>query len=89
MFDVMFAALKAVLDKISGPESEVEKKVKELQALYPEGNVAWEAFLTWWTQNVPHASDIEHDTMVALAREAWTEIASGRPGYNPKHGAIA
>ena len=85
----MIGVLIAALQSIIGKKSIIEEKVGELQKLYPEGNAAWEAFLTWWAQSVPNATDVEHDTMVALAREAWTEIASGRPGYNPKHGAIA
>ena len=67
--------------------SEVENKVKELQAKYPEGDAAWEAFLTWWFANM--TANLQHDTAVALAREAWIEITSERPGYNPKHGGIA
>jgi hypothetical protein len=85
MLDALIAALQLIL----GKKDDITTKVLELQKLYPEGNDAWEAFLTWWAQNVPGSQDIQHDTMVALAREAWTEITSKRPGYNPKHGAFA
>ena len=79
--------LMKILQVLGLIASDVEKKVKELQAKYPEGDAAWEAFLTWWFQNV--SANLQHDVAVALALEAWTEITSERPGYNPKHGGIA
>ena len=83
----MTALLLKILEALGLIAGKVENKVKELQTAYPEGNAAWEAFLTWWFENI--AGNLQHDTAVALALEAWTEITSERPGYNPKHGGIA
>jgi len=79
-------ALK-IVEALGLIDSEVQKWAKEAAAKYPEGDQAWEFFLDKWVKNA--SNEIQHDTLVANAREAWVQLWGQRPGYNPNHGMIS
>ena len=78
--------VKQISEALGLSHEEVIAEVTKWQAKYPDSEVAFQAFLDWYMPKVTGKLSVE--SLISFAKDIWSELSSGRPGYNPHHGVI-
>jgi hypothetical protein len=79
--------LTKVLSVIGLVQADVDAKIAELAADYPDAQTQATEFQAWLAGLLTPA--LTPATAAAMALQAWQELAGGHPGYGQHHGGVA
>lgn len=87
MAATLSAAMRKVLDALGLTEASLLAKADAIAVAYPDIAAAEVAFTTWLTATL--GTQLSEPAILGLVAQAWSELASGHPGYSPRAGATA